>query len=127
TDTLKVPDLSQCNIYTYLLLSSEVKGKIENPKYYFQDDTWERQRALDQLMLTQGWRRFRWEALLQDSLPDFSHPLERGLAFSGQLTDFYKREQPVQGKVSLTLLGDAFYMDTITTSVDGHFVFPSLD
>ncbi len=127
TDTLKVPDLDQDNIYTYLLLSSEVKGEIENPEYYFEDDSWENRKALDDLLLTQGWRRFRWEALLNDSLPDFSHPLENGLAFSGQLTDYYKREKPIRGKVSLTMVGNTFYMDTLTTEDDGQFVFPGFN
>jgi hypothetical protein len=46
------------NIYSYLWLSSELKGIIESPDFYFKNDNAETNEALDNLLLTQGWRRF---------------------------------------------------------------------
>ncbi|HSO88696.1 MAG TPA: hypothetical protein VLQ91_19240, partial [Draconibacterium sp.] len=46
------------NIFTHFLLSSELKGNIENPAYYFKDDSLTTQLALDNLMLTHGYREF---------------------------------------------------------------------
>lgn len=46
------------NIYTYLWLTSNLKGFIENPDYYFKNDNAQSQSALDNLLLTQGWRTF---------------------------------------------------------------------
>ena len=45
-------------IMTDLLLSSELKGFIAYPDYYFEADDDEHRRALDLLMMVQGWRRY---------------------------------------------------------------------
>ena len=50
----------------YLYLTSELKGTVDDPDYYFTADDPE---AADNLMLTQGWSRFRWEDVLAPSLP----------------------------------------------------------
>lgn len=48
------------NIQTHLLLSSQIKGSIHNPYYYFNKENINRQEALDLLLMTQGWRRYAW-------------------------------------------------------------------
>ena len=46
---------------SYCYLSTEIKGNIHNPAYYFDSNNKDRQAALDLLLLTQGWRRYVWE------------------------------------------------------------------
>lgn len=48
------------NILSYCYLSSELRGRIHNPSYYFDKEKKDRQEALDLLLLTQGWRRYVW-------------------------------------------------------------------
>lgn len=60
-DSLAAPDHS--DILSYLLLSSDLQGEIENPAYYFSGDS-SAVEAVDNLMLTHGWRRFKWEEIL---------------------------------------------------------------
>ena len=48
------------NILTDLLLSSELKGFIAYPDYYFEADDVQHRRALDLLMMVQGWRRYNF-------------------------------------------------------------------
>lgn len=48
-------------IYTSLLLTSDLRGYIENPGWYFQSEEPCRQAGLDLLMLTQGWRQYHLE------------------------------------------------------------------
>jgi hypothetical protein len=52
----------------YLLLGSDLKGAIESPSYYFSNDK-DAAAAIDNLMLTQGWRRFDWKNILQGKAP----------------------------------------------------------
>jgi hypothetical protein len=49
------------NILTHTYLSSQVKGKIYDPAYYFDENNPDRMVAMDLLLLTQGWRRYVWE------------------------------------------------------------------
>lgn len=51
---------TQGGIDSYFLLRSELKGTIEQPEYYFSGDQ-EASQAIDNLMLTHGWRRFNWD------------------------------------------------------------------
>ncbi|MDR0750467.1 MAG: TonB-dependent receptor plug domain-containing protein [Tannerellaceae bacterium] len=48
---------SLCTITASLLLSSELRGYIESPGYYLQDNA-NAEYALDHLMMTHGWRRY---------------------------------------------------------------------
>lgn len=57
------------NIISHLLLSSELKGEVYNPSYYFSANTEEISQKLDLVMLTHGWRRFKWEEVLSGKTP----------------------------------------------------------
>src|SRR5690606_27629154 len=48
------------NILSYFLLSSELKGNIESPGYYFNGNQ-NKRNDLDALMLTQGWRKYIYQ------------------------------------------------------------------
>jgi hypothetical protein len=55
----------QDNILSSLLLTSDIKGYVHTPAWYFSADTDSVQNSLDLVMMTNGWRRFRWDALLK--------------------------------------------------------------
>ncbi|SKA13536.1 hypothetical protein [Sediminibacterium ginsengisoli] len=63
--------MPETDISHYLLLASDLKGSVESPAYYFSDQA-DAAAAADELMLTQGWRRFKWEDVLQQRTPAFS-------------------------------------------------------
>ncbi|MFD2942485.1 hypothetical protein [Flavobacterium notoginsengisoli] len=48
------------NIQSHYLLSTQLKGNIYNPAYYFDEQNKDRKESLDVLMLTQGWRNYVW-------------------------------------------------------------------
>ncbi len=73
------------DIRSYLWLSSELKGKIENPSYYLTSGD---EQAADLLMLTHGWRRFKWRALLENKPATHAHlPEVEGHVVSARLLD----------------------------------------
>jgi hypothetical protein len=49
------------NIFSHVLLSSDIKGYVHNPAYYFSGTGDSVQAHLDLVMMTNGWRRFKWE------------------------------------------------------------------
>lgn len=48
------------NMLSYYYLSTQIRGKIYNPAYYFDSTHADRKAALDLLLLTQGWRSYTW-------------------------------------------------------------------
>jgi hypothetical protein len=76
------------NIENYLSLSSDLAGAVESPDYYFTGNDEETEQAMDNLMLTQGWRRFRWEDVLQNRKPLFHFvPEYSGHIITGKIVD----------------------------------------
>ncbi|HTK18408.1 MAG TPA: hypothetical protein VL442_02795, partial [Mucilaginibacter sp.] len=69
TDTLQAD--KQEHILSYLFLRSDLKGWIEDPDYYFISNDSESQLVADNLMLTQGWRTFDWQAIQSGNMPVF--------------------------------------------------------
>ena len=65
------------NILTEMLLASEIKGFVPQPEWYFEADDERHNRALDLLMMVQGWRRFDWKemAVKGNFIP--VHPVEK--------------------------------------------------
>ena len=75
------------NIIHYLLLSSDLSGNIESPEYYFNEKNDTAVVAADNLMLTQGWRRFKWEDILLNKKPIFQFlPELNGHVINGKIT-----------------------------------------
>ena len=85
-DSLHQPD--PVNIYSYLWLSSDLRGPIEMPSYYANNENAETNEALDNLLLTQGWRKFNQVKNLQDEMPSFNYvPEYGGHIITGRITD----------------------------------------
>ena len=71
------------DLRTSLLLSSDLKGLIENPSWYFESDAPERDQALDLLMLVQGWERYDWMTMTGQNEFRGSHHAEESLMMNG--------------------------------------------
>jgi len=79
---------TQHTIKTWLLLSSDIKGIIEKPNYFFEKPNDKRREyLLDLLMTTQGWRGFTWQKLLYTNYPNTTYAIEKGITISGKTTD----------------------------------------
>ena len=77
---------SSNNIISHLLLSSEIKGQVYNPAYYFSNTSDSVQEDLDLVMLTHGWRRFKWENIVKGKLPNILYPKDTSyLTLSGKV------------------------------------------
>ncbi len=87
-------------IESNLLLSSDLKGYIENPTYYFEKDDAERLKHLDLVMMTHGWRKFRWEDLMNQKFPEVTHLIEKGLNIKGKLVDKFNGKPIPKGTVT---------------------------
>ncbi|MEP6595125.1 MAG: hypothetical protein ABJA71_04220, partial [Ginsengibacter sp.] len=88
--------LNRSDILAYLWLASDIKGTIESPDYYFQNSDARANEAIDNIMLTQGWRRFKWEDVLGNKIPAFEFlPEYEGQIVSGMIVN-KKSGIPVQ-------------------------------
>ncbi len=68
TDVDAVTD-TNTNIFSQLLLSGDIKGSINNPAYYFNNNDETTQQRLDLVMLTNGWRRYNWQEITKGKMP----------------------------------------------------------
>jgi hypothetical protein len=126
TDENKLPEAvnNEHTILTDLLLTSELKGYVEQPNYYFDNPTPDVLNNLDILMLTQGYRGFEWRQVFDDKKALVNYPVENGLSLSGMLKTMTGK--PVAGgTVTLLSTRHALAKDT-TTDNNGNFKFTNL-
>ena len=88
------------NILSNLLLTSNVKGYIENPGYYFNSISEEVERHLDLVMQTHGWCRFDPGKIARGEFLNLKYEIEMGQVISGRVKNFWGKES-VEAKVSL--------------------------
>jgi len=112
------------NILGYLLLRSDLKGKIQSPEAYFANSDPETLQALDDLMLTQGWTRFRWEDILHDKQPVFEFlPESDGPIIHARLLDKATGRPPAPQIGYLSVPGRQFRLSTALSREDGSLNF----
>ena len=85
TDRAAVPAATSGSIYSTLLLTSELRGTIETPDWYFEGRDAARVAALDALLLTQGWRRYDVPAAVRGEYATPAYPLEVGQEIAGRI------------------------------------------
>ena len=86
TDRAAVPSATSGSIYSTLLLTSELRGTIETPDWYFEGRDAARVTALDALLLTQGWRRYDVPELMKKEYVEPQYPLEVGQEITGRIS-----------------------------------------
>jgi len=112
------------NILTNLLLSSEVKGYIENPGFYFQSNDPARRQALDLLLLTQGWSRYSWKQMAGASPFTIKQPIEKQLVIEGSVTSLILKKKKENIDISMVLMNDSLSQKgTCKTDKNGEFNF----
>lgn len=65
---------SSDNIVSRLLLTGDIKGTVYKPAHYFSDNSDSLQEQLDLVMLTNGWRRIKWDELVAGKMPAIKYP-----------------------------------------------------
>jgi hypothetical protein len=114
------------NILTHFLLHSELKGDIENPGFYFKDDSVATLRALDNLMLTHGYREFEWKQILEGEFPDIQFPPEPSIQLTGRVRSLTTGKPVVNGKVTMMTVQSLPGVYEEETDSLGQFRFPDL-
>jgi hypothetical protein len=126
TDNLVIEiDSLADNIQSDLLLTSELKGHVEQPAAYFSTANDSANYYLDLLMMTQGWKRFDVDDVIHNRFEQPKHYLELGQTISG------KYERTLLGKnkgVRITGFAvDPFVLSETVSDDDGRFVLDELD
>ncbi|MFY0652144.1 MAG: hypothetical protein JXQ96_08935 [Cyclobacteriaceae bacterium] len=109
-------------IISSLLISSDLKGHIYDPEYYFNPKVSSRRNEMDLLMMTHGWRRFKWEDIASDRERKYKYPAEiNAPLLSGQ----YRPDGPISIYSSLfvNLPGRTSILNALDVSLNGTFHF----
>jgi hypothetical protein len=115
----------QHTIFSDILLSGEIKGKVHNPGYYLSGNSDSIEAHLDLVMLTHGWRRFDWEKIIAHIAPKVQYSAETDyLNLTGKVSGIKKNSPPAD--LNLIMLGKDNSRQFITTPVekDGSFTYP---
>ncbi len=123
-DVVTIDSLAD-NIKSSLLLTSDLKGFVEDPYYYFVNESDTINRHLDLLMLTQGWQRFDLNKIIQQKSIKLTHYLELGQSLVGKFTRGLIRSSKDTEITALAVEPPLFA--TTTTDEQGKFIFNQLD
>ncbi|UEG54509.1 carboxypeptidase regulatory-like domain-containing protein [Mucilaginibacter daejeonensis] len=125
-DESKVPvdENNETTILSSLLLTSDLKGYIEKPNYYFVKPSDKTNADLDLLMLTQGYRRFSYTQVLAGQLPAIESLPEQGIEISGTLRT--TNGMPFKGGNVRLLIPDKYFSANAISDPEGRFKFTNL-
>ncbi len=115
---------SRSNILTHLLLTSELKGTIEDPMRYFDESNKNAWQDIEALMLTQGWSRYKYKKTLNLDQASLKYQPEPGLMVRGNLTGDRKGKRAKEN-IGLTLatFGSESAILNQTSNNEGEFAF----
>lgn len=115
----------QHTIFSDILLSSEINGKVYNPGYYLSGDADSVAANLDLVMLTNGWRRFDWDKIRAHIPPKVDYPSETEyMKLRGKVSGM-KNNSP-ESELNLIVLTKDSSRQFISVPVekDGSFAYP---
>lgn len=120
---------SSDNIISRLLLTGDLRGKIYKPTYYFTTPGDSVTQHLDLVMLTNGWRRYNWQAITQGQYPKIKYPADTSyLTFSGKVFGATSTQLRGAGELFAIIKGRDSSTQTVTAKInsDGSFGDPNM-
>jgi len=130
-DESKVPvdESAESTIFSNVLLSSDLKGYIEKPNYYFTAVNDAVNQDLDNLMMTQGYRRFTWKQVTDNATaptqPLFAAEKGLGLRLSGRVITLTGNKPVPNANIALASLTTSFLRQTVADA-NGRFAFDGI-
>ena len=126
TDDRSIAPDSATSILTDLLLQSDLQGRVNNPAWYFEGS--DRSKALDMLMMTQGWRRYDVPRALAGKAVAPQFPIEQGQTLSGTIRTEWRNKLMPNAMVKV-MAPRIRYADIVTSDENGRWeinnvVFP---
>jgi hypothetical protein len=118
---LSFADDKSGNILSKLLLENDIKGKVEEPAFYFNTKEPKADVALDYLLMTAGWRRFTWKKIMDNDLPNIAYQGERAI-LSGSIIDQQTTKPISKAKIKINGIEQ-----TISVNENGEFYIDKLD
>jgi hypothetical protein len=114
------------NITTYLWLTSELKGKINNAAWYLSDAVLPE--AVDNLMLTHGWRRFNWGNVFQNKKDIYIYKPEiEGHVITAKISNQSATLPIANRNVFLSIPGKEFHLYAASSNNNGELNFYTKD
>ena len=125
-DETKVPydENAETTILSSLLLTSDLKGYVEKPNYYFNHPNDKTVEDLDLLMMTQGFRRLNYRDLLNGKLSQIYSLPEQGIEITGVLRT--GNGMPVKNGSVVLIIPDKNYSTSTISDPEGKFKFTNL-
>ncbi|MFY9309880.1 MAG: MG2 domain-containing protein [Bacteroidia bacterium] len=108
------------NILSELLLQQDIKEKVEEPAFYFDKKQPKADAALDYLLMTAGWRHFKWEKVMDEEMPQLAYAGERAIV-AGTVLDASTGKAITNAKIKI------FNGVEYQTDENGKFIFNKLD
>ena len=101
-----LPGGSVLNHFDNSLLAESVfrpalRGYIENPNGYFEKNGMEQLLTIDNLLLTQGWRKYDWPVILKDSTFKVTYPFEEAFSIEGSVKNWIKNKADLKSNITL--------------------------
>jgi hypothetical protein len=116
------------DIISALLLTSDLRGVIHNPSWYFRQQADSAAQAMDNLMLTHGWSRFSWKKILSGEFPEKKITDQYLIAIAGIVKDNKSKALVSGGKLSIFIEAEDSVNQNFDIPVDGagKFIIDSL-
>jgi hypothetical protein len=112
------------DIFSYLWLRSDLRGSIESAGYYLKNTNAEADEALDNLMLSQGWRRFEWAGIISNKKPAFNFlPEYNGHLINAKITNTITNSAAKDIVAYLSVPGKRVQLFTAKSDSLGRLVF----
>ena len=129
TDRKAAAPVATAGIYSTLMLSSELRGVIEDPDWYFAPDNAQGDEGLDELLLTQGWRRYDVPKLLRNEYKEPYYPLEAGQEIAGRIerTAMFSKKKKLDRYTMRLLVPRSGYATSAPIAEDGSFALNGFD
>lgn len=93
-------------ILSAFLLSSDIKGNVHEPGFYFKDKAPETLQKLDLVMMINGWRRFNLQDVMANKFADLHYPFETSMSITGKVLQSNGKSVLRGGKINLVIKGE---------------------
>src|SRR5690606_38292754 len=114
------------DIFSSVLVTSDIKGYVHNPAYYFSSDVDSVRNHLDLVMMTNGWRRFKWEDALAGKFPQITHRPSEYLVLNGKVNGLNRTEMLNKEVTAILEVNKRQEFLQVPVANDGTFTIPGL-